>query len=516
MLMKTAAQSLTEQLCARFAERIRNRLLAPGARLPSVRLCAEQQGVSVSTVVAAYDQLQAQGLVVARKNSGFFVRDGASGMVGRGPARAANEVSNKALTHEMQGLTAIESVAINSKNPGASASAPLVDGPSARSTASWVATRHAPVDATALIRGMFHTVSNKPQPGMGVFPSDWLDTTFMPTAVRKVTSAQSLRDFSLQYGEPKGDTGLRRALSQKLSALNVHAVPEQIITTVGATHALDIVSRTLLRAGDCVMVEEPGWAVEFARLDALGMRILPVPRSAAGPDLDVMAQYCKLHSPKLFVSVSVFHNPTGYCLSPGSAHRVLQLANEHNFHIVEDDTYSHLAPEHATRLCALDGLQRTIYVSGFAKILAPGWRVGFLAAPPDLVERLLDTKLLGTLTTPALLEKALAWCIDQGQLRRHAERIRTRLGQARARSVKLALAHDCRFEAEPAGLFGWVDTGVDTDALAQRLLDEGYLIAPGALFHAVRRPSTLMRINFTTTQEATFWKVFARLREAMR
>jgi DNA-binding transcriptional regulator YhcF (GntR family) len=75
MLMKTASQSLTEQLSARFAERIRSRLLAPGARLPSVRLCAEQQGVSVSTVVAAYDQLLAQGLVVARKNRGFFVRD---------------------------------------------------------------------------------------------------------------------------------------------------------------------------------------------------------------------------------------------------------------------------------------------------------------------------------------------------------------------------------------------------------------------------------------------------------
>ena len=498
MLMKTASQSLTEQLCTRFAERIRNRLLAPGARLPSVRLCAQQQGVSVSTVVAAYDQLQAQGLVVARRNSGFFVRDGSSGSAG--PASSA---SNTALAHETRGLLAIENIANDSASPLAR-------------DASWSAARHAPVDATALIRGMFHTVSKKPQPGMGVFPPDWLDTTFLPTAVRKVTSAQSLRDFSLQYGEPKGDTGLRRALSQKLSALNVHALPEHIITTVGATHALDIVSRTLLRAGDCVMVEEPGWAVEFARLDALGMRILPVPRSAAGPDLEVMAQYCRLHSPKLFVSVSVFHNPTGYSLSPSSAHRVLQLANAHNFHIVEDDTYSHLAPEHATRLCALDGLQRTIYVSGFAKILAPGWRVGFMAAPPDLVERLLDTKLLATLTTPALLEKALAWCIDQGQLRRHAERIRTRLAQARARSVKLALAHGCRFEAEPAGLFGWVDTGVDTDALAQRMLDEGYLIAPGALFHAVRKPSTLMRINFTTTQEATFWKVFARLREAMK
>ncbi len=484
MLMKTASQSLTEQLCARFAERIRSRLLAPGARLPSVRLCAQQQGVSVSTVVAAYDQLLAQGLVVASKNRGFFVREAP-------PA------------HDRPALPV----------PMAQADA---DSANVWSTSAWMATRRAPVDATALIRGMFHRVSNKPQPGMGVFPAEWLETTFMAAAVRRVTSASALREFSLSYGEPMGDGGLRRALSQKLGALNVHAAPEQIITTVGATHALDIVSRTLLRPGDCVMVEEPGWAVEFARLDAMGMRILPVPRRADGPDLEVMAKYCEIHQPKLFVSVSVFHNPTGYCLPPGSAHRVLQLAVQHNFHIVEDDTYSHLAPEHATRLCALDGLQRTIYVSGFAKILAPGWRVGFMAAPADLVERLLDTKLLATLTTPALLEKALAWCIDQGQLRRHAERIRTRLDAARARSVKLALAHGCTFAAEPAGLFGWVDTGVDTDALAQRMLDEGYLIAPGALFHAVRAPSTLMRINFTTTQEATFWKVFARMRDGMK
>ncbi|MFC5522922.1 PLP-dependent aminotransferase family protein [Polaromonas jejuensis] len=489
MLMKTASQSLTEQLCARFAERIRSRLLGPGARLPSVRLCAEQQGVSVSTVVAAYDQLQAQGLVVARKNRGFFVRDAAL---------------NMALAPANKALQATKNIA----------SAALDAGPDG--LAPWMSTRQAPVGATTLIRGMFHKVSNKPQPGMGVFPPDWLETSFMPAAVRKVTSVSALREFSLQYGEPMGDSGLRRALSQKLSALNVHAVPEQIITTVGATHALDIISRTLLRPGDCVMVEEPGWAVEFARLDALGMRILPVPRRADGPDLEVMAQYCEIHSPKLFVSVSVFHNPTGYCLTPGSAHRVLQLANQHNFHIAEDDTYSHLAPEHATRLCALDGLQRTIYVSGFAKILAPGWRIGFMAAPPDLVERLLDTKLLATLTTPALLEKALAWCIDQGQLRRHAERIRTRLDAARARSVRLALAHGCTFAAEPAGLFGWVETGVDTDTLAQRMLDEGYLIAPGALFHAVRKPSTLMRINFATTQEAAFWKVFARLRDGVK
>ena len=471
MLMKTAAQSLTEQLSGRFAERIRNRLLAAGARLPSVRQCAQQQGVSPSTVVAAYDQLLAQGLVEVRRNRGFFVRESGSARV-----------------------------------------SPEQRAPAGQATAG---ARRAPVDAATLIRGMFHSVSDKPQPGMGVFPPDWLESTFMPAAVRKVTGTQALKQFSLQYGEPAGDTGLRRSLSKKLAGMNIHASPEQIITTVGATHALDVVSRTLLRAGDYVMVEEPGWAIEFARLDALGMRILPVPRRERGPDLDVMARYCELHAPKLFVSVSVLHNPTGYCLTPGSAHRVVQLANQHDFHIVEDDTYSHLASESATRLCALDGLQRTIYVSGFAKILAPNWRVGFLVAPPALYDRLLDTKLLATLTTPALLEKALAWCIDQGQLRRHAERIRTRLDLARARSVKLALQSGCTFAAEPAGLFGWVDTGVDTDALSQRMLDQGYLLAPGALFHARREPSTLMRINFATTQGAQFWREFAATRSGL-
>ena len=475
MLMKTASQSLTEQLCARFAERIRTGLLAPGARLPSVRQCAQQQGVSPSTVVAAYDQLLALGLVEARRNRGFYVRN-------RGPAP------------EDVAQAAIKNVATDDGRGGFTA-------------------HHVPVNATALIRGMFQGNGDLPQPGMGVFPPDWLQTPFMPAAVRKVASSAALQALSLQYGDPAGDPDLRQALSHKLTAYAIAAAPSQIVTTVGATHALDIVSRTLLRAGDCVMVEEPGWAIEFARLAALGMRILPVPRRADGPDLEVMARYCELHHPKLFVSVSVFHNPTGYCLTPGSAHRVLQLAHAHDFHIVEDDTYSHIAPDHATRLSALDGLQRTICVGGFAKILAPGWRVGFLAAPTHWVEAFVDTKLLATLTTPAFLEKALAHCIEQGQLRRHAERIRARLEQARARSVKLALAHGCTFATPPAGLFGWVDTGVDTDALAQRMLDAGYLLAPGALFHAQRQPSTLMRINFATTQEAQFWSQFARMRD---
>ncbi len=483
MLTRTPAQSLTDQLAGRFVERIRSRLLAPGARLPSVRECARQQGVSPHTVVAAYDQLVAQGLVEARRQRGFFVRDAAADMA--------------------------------SNRPHARAS-PSLHAPEKIATAGHRPAYAAPSHATALIRGMFHHPSDRPQPGSGVLPLEWLDLPALPAAVRRVTASAAWAREARSYGEPMGDAGLRAVLAHRLRGLQIPVTEAQILTTVGATHALDIVSRTLLKAGDPVMVEEPGWSVEFARLDALGMRVLPVPRRADGPDLAVMARYCEAHAPRLFVSVSVFHNPTGYCLAPGSAHRLLQLAQRHDFHIVEDDTYSHLAAPHAVRLAALDGLERTLYVGGFAKILAPNWRVGFLAAPGALVERLLDTKLLATLTTPSLLEKALALCIDQGQLRRHAERVRQRLDAARTRSVKLALAAGCTFAAEPAGMFGWVDTGVDTDRLAQRMLDEGTLLAPGALFHASRQPSTLMRINFASTQDAAFWKRFEQLRDAMR
>jgi DNA-binding transcriptional MocR family regulator len=481
MLVKAASQSLAEQLAERFAERIRSRLLTPGTRLPSVRQCAQQQGVSPSTVVAAYDRLLAKGLVEAHRNRGFYIR-------------------NASPAQEHTASSAVNSIADDQS---------VVRAPAGKGLP------HVPVDAAALVRGMFHDPGGHPQPGMGAFPPDWLETNFMSAAVRRFSSGPALNALSLHYGEPAGDADLRQALASRLGALGIAATPQQIITTVGATHALDMVSRTLLRSGDFVMVEEPGWAVEFARLAALGMRILPVPRGPDGPDLAVIARYCELHAPKLFVSVSVFHNPTGFCLSAGHAHRVLQLAQQFDFHVVEDDTYSHLAPDHATRLCALDGLQRSIYVSGFAKILAPGWRVGFLAAPTTLFERLLDTKLLGTLTTPALFEKALAWCISHGQLRRHALQLRTRLDLARSRSAKLVLSHGCSFAAPPAGLFGWVETGVDTERLAQRMLDKGYLLAPGALFHASHAPSTLMRINFCTTQNAKFWQVFVAVRAAM-
>jgi DNA-binding transcriptional MocR family regulator len=302
--------------------------------------------------------------------------------------------------------------------------------------------------------------------------------------------------------------------------VGVKAVPEQIVTTLGATQALDIVTRSLVRAGDSVLVDEPGWSIEYARLAALGLRVLPVPRGEDGPDLTAMQQLIDAQKPedrpRLYITVSVLHNPTGASLSLGHAHRLLKLAQANDLHIVEDDTYAYLAPLHLPRLSALDGLERTIYISGFSKILVPNWRVGYLVAPPALVDRFVDTKLLTSLTSPSLTEQALAHCLEHGLLRRHAERVADRLDAARARAVKLAESSGCRFATPPRGLFGWVDVGVDTERLAQAMVDQGWLLAPGSLFHATPRPTMLMRINFATTQDARFWQALERTRDALR
>jgi DNA-binding transcriptional MocR family regulator len=468
------AATRTEQLAERFAEHIRQGLLAPGARLPSVRDCAARHGLSPTTVVGAYDLLQARGLVLARPQRGFFVRD----------------------TREGGGSVAAPAqVALPSP---ASAPAPT-----------------APVDATALIRGMLTLRGLQGAPGMGTLPEAWLDAALLQRALRRSGGRAGSAGTWLAYGDPAGDASLRTALALRLGDLGIAAAPAQIVTTVGATHGLDIVARTLLAPGDAVLVDEPGWAVEYARLTMMGARLLPVPRGRApdgGPDLEVMERLIATHRPRLYVTVSVLHNPTGVSVGAAAAHRVLRLAEVHDLVVVEDDTYAWLAPPHATRLAQLDALQRTVYVSGFAKILAPQWRIGFLAAAPALAERFIDTKLLSSLTSPGPLEQAMAWCLGQGAFRRHVERVGTQLAAARARTVRLAREAGCRFAAEPAGLFGWVDVGADTDVLAQALLDAGWFTAPGSLFHVDRRPTTLMRVNFAAGADARFWSTLRRLR----
>jgi DNA-binding transcriptional MocR family regulator len=471
LLATSSTLSLTEQLGAQLRERIRHGLLAPGARLPSVRECARRYSVSPFTVVAAYDRLQAQGLIEAQRGRGFFVR-----------AKAANTAR----------------------------AAPAQSKPKR-------------VDAGWLIRGMFNQLSGVPQPGSGTLPAAWLDNPHVAPAMRE--AARAAPEQWLQYGDPKGLLALRQLLALRMNEQGVEVNAEQILTTNGATHALDLVSRALLHAGDTVLVESPGWFVEFARYAESGVRMLSVPRVLNGPDLDVLEALVKQHKPKLFVCVAKLHNPTGTSMSTAVSYRLLQLAAQYRFLIVEDDTYADFAEANSSvattpRLAALDGLQRVVYVSSFSKSLAPAWRCGFVAAAPELLERLTDLKLISTLTTQCTGEMAIQYVLATGAYRRHMSRMTEHLQQVRPRVARLAEQHDCSFSAPVSqGLFAWVDTGVDTEKLALALIDEGWLIAPGALFYPERSSSQLssthMRINFATSGDLKFWRALAKARDRL-
>jgi DNA-binding transcriptional regulator YhcF (GntR family) len=167
MLMKTSTQSLTEQLSARFGERIRNRLLAPGARLPSVRQCAQQHGVSPSTVVAAYDQLLAQGLVEARKNRGFFVREETAPSP---PTRRKRRNNSRRL----DAATGARPTGLRRARGARGGRAGQRHGADPR---------HVPQD------------QQQAAARHGRVPAEWLESTFMPAAVRKVTGTRALQDF---------------------------------------------------------------------------------------------------------------------------------------------------------------------------------------------------------------------------------------------------------------------------------------------------------------------------------
>ena len=465
-----ALASLPEQLAQWLAAQIHAGTLAAGARLTSVREAARRYGLSPSTVVAAYDQLQAQGLVEARAQRGYFVREsGARGVA----AQAA---------------------------------------PSQR--------RAPPQGAAAMVRSMFeHRGDKAASPGIGTIPADWLDLPLLHSALRRAIADDAAEAGSLRYGDPAGDARLRHALTHRLADLGIASHAGQIVTTAGATAALDLVAQLLLAPGDSVLVDEPGWPVEFARLALMGVHCIPVPRVHDGPDRAAMRRLLDHHrgpdKPRAFITVSVLHNPSGSSITLAAAHEVLKIAEAHDLTIIEDDSYAWLASKEAPRLCALDQLQRTVYVCGFSKILTPAWRVGFMAAAPALVERAIDRKLLTTLGAPGLTERALAIALEQGALRRHAERITQRLAAARTRTVRLAQEAGFAFATPPQGLFGWVDTGVDTERLAALLHGDGWLLTPGSLFHVAPRRSTLMRVNFAVAQEARLWRVLREARDKL-
>lgn len=466
LLSRGSGETLIDQIVRTVTARIDDRLLRAGARMPSIRQFAATHGVSAFTVVASYDRLVALGYVESRRGAGFFVRERSS--LNTGQRAAAGQP------------------------PGE---------------------EHKPLDVVWLIRNMFRQTPQQRAPGSGVLPPEWLDGPLVANALRAV--ARQAGAGLLHYGTPQGFLPLRQQLQRKLAELEIEAAPEQLVTTVGVTQALDLVAREFTRPGDTIFVDDPAWFLMFGSFAALGLKVVGIPRLADGPDIGQLAAMAQLHKPRLYVINSVLHNPSSTSLSAAKAFQVLRLAEEHGFAIVEDDIYCDLHPgsavQPATRLAALDQLHHVIYLGGFSKVLSPTLRVGFIATSPEWAQRLCDRKMLSTLTTSEIGERVVYKILSEGLYRKHADRIRGRLDSVRARTVRQMEQAGLKVQhAASAGMFVWADAGMDTNLLTERAMAEGLLLAPGSLFSPNQLPSSCMRLNVAALQEPVIWNFLAR------
>jgi DNA-binding transcriptional MocR family regulator len=454
---------LVEQLVTGVRQHIESRLLRPGARLPSIRALATQQRVSRFTVVEAYDRLVASGHVESRRGSGFYVTTPAV------PETAAARTGGLDRALDVANLIA-EVVSEDAR---------------------------VAFDARKLYAG-------------GCLPNDWQEESGIRRHARQVAARGiELTDFGTAPGYPP----LRDFVARRLAELGIEAASSQVLLTAGATQGFDLLIRYLLTPGDAVLVDDPGYYNLFGHLKLAGARLLSVPRGPEGPDLDVLARLAIEHRPKAYFTMSVLNNPTCTPIQPAVAHRVLQLAAQHRFYVVEDDIFCDFADGAPPRLAALDRLERTFYLGSYSKTLSSSLRVGFVVAHADAIEALGRMKLLVTMTTSPFAERVVHEMLVGGHFRKHVARIRDRLDARRSRMAHELERAGWKLDRMPdAGLFLWARHPAVDDSLwiAQGARREGVRLAPGASFRPHHDPSPWMRFNASCIVDPAAFRVLAR------
>jgi len=457
-----APTPLIAQIVAGFEQLIASQGLQPGARLPSIRQFAQAQGVSVFTVVEAYDRLVALGLVHSRPNAGFFVR------------------------------------------PRAAAAAPARDAVEVQFDAKWY------------LRQIFETRALDIKAGCGWLPQDWLFEDGVHRALRQL--AQDAAAELGGYGSPYGDPGLRALLVELLAERQIRAGADQLLLTQGSSQALDLLARHWVRPGDAVLVDAPGYPNILYILRLLGATLLGVPRTPEGYDLAALEALLAVHRPRAFFTQPRLHSPTNSTVPLEQLLRLLQLAHAHDFAIVENDIYADLDPELHPSLASLDRLQRVAYLGSFSKTISPNLRVGYVAANAALLEDLATRKMISGLTSSDLNERLVLHALTEGRWRKHLNKLRARLAGAQQ---QVAQALDARgFELHTrsrAGMYVWARHPDLPDAalLSQQAAARGLMLGPGHLFYPEPRQSGWLRFNVAFSDAAPLWDwLDAQVREA--
>lgn len=454
--------SKTDDLTQALRRQIAAGEFAAGDRLPSIRSLAARHGLSKNTVIEAYDSLVASGDVEPRRGSGFYVR-------------------------------------------GAQASAARDDEPNLLDRA---------MDTVWILREQLNNDPTHLAIGHGIPPARWFDDSRIERVRQRF--ARGAPDAPFQYGHRLGYRPLRETLERRLQAWGIAAPSNQILLTLGANEAMDLVVRGTMRPGDAALVDEPGYYPLYGKLALHGVKALGVPREVDGPDIEAFEQLASASGAKVFFTQSIGHNPTGSDTSPAKAYRLLQIAERHGITLVENDAAGDLKPSAAVRLCTLDQLRRTIYIGSFTKTIGPALRVGFIAAEQGLVERLADLKMLIHVSNPEYAERVVDAVLRSPEHPRFLAGLHEQVARETRHAVKILSGLGAELFCSPThSLYLWArfPWAPDALALAKTLATDRVALAPGAFFSIDgRSPTGWSRFNTGYVVDPRFAKAMLKHR----
>ncbi len=437
---------LYQQLHRHFTDLIRSGSLRRGERLPPTRELAGLLGLNRTTVSAAYELLETDGLITGQVGRGSYVTGG-----------------------ELPITTGLNwNALLKASNPGASQ--PVVAG-----AISFAVSR----------------------PSEDLFPVDAFRVS--------CEEVMAGRDFAtvLQLGSPGGYEPLRQYLIDAARREGVLRPGDDLIITSGCQQALDLVRRVLIRPGDKVLVEEPVYpGLKNLFLEA-GADLTGVPVQADGMDLEQLERAVGKSRFKAIIVTSNFQNPTGATLPREARAGLLRLAHNAGTAVIENDTYGELRYEGAplSTIKQMDETGDTILLRSFSKISFPGLRVGWAIGPRPLVARMMEAKHMSDLHSDHLSQAVLLRFAVSGRLETHHARILKAGAERLARvlnACEVYLPQGTRFTRPQGGMNVWVRLPVPLDAgeLLARAQREGVTYLPGKYFGVSRPETGALRLSF--------------------
>lgn len=315
---------------------------------------------------------------------------------------------------------------------------------------------------------------------------------------------------ALQYGETEGRYSLKSALCKLMTAEGLKGEPEHMLITTGSQQALDLVSRILINPDDSIITEGPTYVGALCAFTAAAPRVTAIPLDEEGMRVDTLEEALDSLQdapPKFIYVVPNFHNPAGVTLSQSRREKLLALAEERDVLIVEDNPYGLLRFEgDPIEPIAARSRKNVVYLGTLSKVVSPGIRVGWVLAPPPIIERLATLKQSADLCSPSLSQMFAEEYINRGLVEKNVENLKPVYRSRRdvmLSSLEEHLPPGCTWTKPKGGLFIWVTLPpyIDTRRMLPLAIEEKVSYVPGSAFFPDESGSNCMRLNFSYPPE---------------